>query len=231
MNSRHDHAEDDQQWLDLLAGRAVPGAPAPVVAEAMALRQGLRRYRLDAPPAALPATDERLQRLLERARQAGVLPAPADGSAQTPGETPATGPAAAPAAGTPRMRPGTAAPVRPRRWPAVALGLGLAAGVAAWWAARPVPSTAPPPFVLRGDGLLQRTVADGPAAQAERDALLQQLRQRGFEADAYEQLGRPGIDLVLVQPLTAAQQAALAELGITPGGGPQLRIEFVPRQP
>lgn len=223
MNRQDDPTHDDQDWLDLLAGRAAPGASAQAAREATALREGLRRYRLDAPPAALPAADERLQRLLGRARQAGVLPAPA--------EAPVAGPVPAPTADAPRARPGTPAPARPRRWPAVALGLGLAAGMATWWAAQPVPSTAPPPFVLRGDGQLQRTVADGEAAQAERDALLLQLRQRGFEADAYEQLGRPGIDLVLVQPLTAAQQAALAELGITPGSGPQLRIEFVPRQP
>lgn len=216
--------DDDQTWLDLLAGRAVPRADPQLAREAAALRDGMQRYRLAAPPAGVPAGDERLQRLLARARAAGVLPAPdADVDPR---------PAASPTPKTaPRPPARGAALTQPRRWPAVVLGLGLALGGMAWWGLQPAPSSSPPPYVLRGDGVLQRMSADAAAARTQRDALLRRLRALGFEADAYEQLGRPGIDLVLAQPLTAAQQAALVDLGIAPGTGPQLRIEFAPRQP
>src|SRR6218665_1930011 len=71
--------DDDQQWLDLMAGRAAPEADARTRKEAAWLRAALLSYRLTAPPGAPAAADERAGRLLDRARAAGVL-APAAAS-------------------------------------------------------------------------------------------------------------------------------------------------------
>lgn len=205
--------DGDQAWLDLLAGRAAPGADPALAREAALLRDGLHRYRIDAPPGHVPAPDERVQRLLDRAHQSGVLPGAERATAPPP----------------PAPRRSTAL-AAPRWWPAAVLGLGLATGLA-WWSQRPGPAQDTLPFVLRGDGVLQRPAPDLAQARAQRDALLSQLRAQGFEADAYEQLDRPGVDLALTQPLSDARRAALLALGITPPHGPQLRVEFVPVNP
>lgn len=201
-------ADRDQAWLDLLAGRDVPGADPELAREAALLRDGLRRYRPEVPAGDLPAPDERIRRLLARAREAGIVP----GVADLPAPAPARGMAIA----------------ARRWWPAALLGLGLTAGVSVWWSHRPGSAPETTPFVMRGEGVLQRPAADLGQARAQRDALLARLRALGFEVDAYEQLDRPGVDLVLVPALSAAQQAGLAELGIPSGSRQHLRIEFVP---
>lgn len=207
------NSDNDEAWLDLLAGRTVPGVDPALAREATLLRDGMRRYRADIPPGQIPAPNERVQRLLDRARQGGVLPT------------------AEPAAPPPPRRPRRSATLAaPRWWPAAVLGLGLATGLA-WWSQRPGPARDAQPFVLRGDGVLQRPAADRAQARAQRDALLSQLRAQGFEAEAYEQLGRPGVDLALPQPLNESQRTALARLDIPAPGGPQLQIEFVPTAP
>lgn len=203
----------DQDWFDLLAGRTAPGADPALAREAALLRDALQRHHLDVPAGALPAPDERVQRLLDRARQGGVLPT------------------AEPAAPPPPRRPRRSATLAaPRWWPAAVLSLCLATGLA-WWSQRPGPARDAQPFVLRGDGVLQRPAPDLAQARSQRDALLGQLRARGFEAEAYEQLGRPGVDLALSQPLDEAQRAALARLGIPAPAGALLLIEFVPNAP
>nr|WP_295083733.1 hypothetical protein [uncultured Roseateles sp.] len=65
--------DDDQHWLDLIAGRAVPEADARTRKEAAWFRAALLSYRLGAPPGAPTAPDERAARLLTRARDAGVI--------------------------------------------------------------------------------------------------------------------------------------------------------------
>jgi hypothetical protein len=66
-------ADDDQHWLDLMAGRAAPDADARTRKEAAWLRAALLSYRVSAPPGAPADADERVGRLLTRARDAGVL--------------------------------------------------------------------------------------------------------------------------------------------------------------
>lgn len=66
-------ASDNQHWLDLLAGRAVPDADERTCKEAAWLRAALLSYRTSAPPGGPAPADERVVRLLERARRAAVL--------------------------------------------------------------------------------------------------------------------------------------------------------------
>ncbi len=64
---------DDQDWLDLLAGRAAPDADPRTCKEAAWLRAALLSYRANAPSGAPAPADERVVRLLARARNAGIL--------------------------------------------------------------------------------------------------------------------------------------------------------------
>jgi len=194
--------DDDQQWLDLMAGRAVPDADARTRKEAAWLRAALLSYRVTAPPGAPADADGRAARLLTRAREAGVLP---------PAANDAT--ASAPAS---RGRP---------RWP-----LALAASVAVCTLAlvfMPRPD-ATDDTTWRG-AAVQKLPAQDP--EAGRARLLQQLRAAGFDAHPFDRLGRPGIDIALPVPLPPAQATALQGLGLTPPAGPTLQVEFTTLTP
>ncbi|MFG6440912.1 hypothetical protein [Roseateles sp. LKC17W] len=65
--------DDDQHWLDLMAGRTAPDADARTRREAAWLRAAVLSYRVTAPPGAPADADARVGRLLTRARDAGVL--------------------------------------------------------------------------------------------------------------------------------------------------------------
>lgn len=73
--------EDDQHWLDLMAGRAAPDADARTRTEAAWLRAAMLSYRASAPPGGPADADQRVGRLLTRARDAGVLAAAANNAA------------------------------------------------------------------------------------------------------------------------------------------------------
>ncbi len=205
----------DQAWMDLLAGRSAGDVPPDLVKEAALLRTGLLRYPAQEPPGRVPAPEERVSRLVARAREAGVLP---EQQPSSPERVPPPSPVG-------RRRLHGVAVARQGWWPAAVLGLGLSAG-AVWWASQPPPT--PAPFVLRGDGVLQKPSSSAAQARADRDALQRQLQGAGFTAEAYEQLGRPGLDVEMPQPLTDAQKQALARLGLAAPPGPQLRIEYLP---
>jgi hypothetical protein len=193
---------DDQAWFDLLAGRDTPGASTATQAEAAALRAALHRHAPRAPAGQPPAADARIARLLDRARAEGVLPPVA---------------AAGRAAGlTLAWRP-------PRRAWAGALAAGVAVLGLALLLHRPV--DAPADNVLRGAAVQQLQAAD---PLQRRQDLLQALRAAGFDAQPFDRLGRPGIDIALPVPLPAAQARALAALGLAAPSGPSLQVELLP---
>ena len=200
--------DNDQQWFDLLAGRCAPGASIGTQAEAAALRAALRRHAPGAPAGQPAPADTRVARLLDRARAEGVLP-----------------PAAGPSAGQP-SRP--AAAWRPPRaaWmgalAASVAGLGLALLL------QQRQAEPPPDSVLRGAAVQQLQVAD---PLQRRQQLLQALRAAGLDAQPFDRLGRPGLDIALPVPLPAAQARALADLGIAAPAGPSLLIELLPAAP
>lgn len=200
MNVNTPEPDDDQHWLDLMAGRAAPDADARTRKEAAWLRAALLSYRVMAPEGAPAGADERANRLLDRARSAGVL--------------------------TTTAVPETTA----RHKPANHWRYALAAGVAIFGVllvARPDLARLgeqDSAGTLRG-APVQRIVAQDPVQHRQR--LLQDLAATGFDAQPFERLGRIGIDIALPVPLTAAQAAALTRLGLVPPAGPSLQIEFV----
>lgn len=215
--------DPDQAWLDALAGRTVHGEGEDA-SEARWLREGFRRHAPPAPAGHATAPEVRIQRLLARAREAGLL------GAEHP--SPVVAGVVAPSR---RAKRGAGVGLLSGRRLGVGIGLGLGLALAlAWWSLRPAqrpPAVPAEAFVLRSDGVLQRHAADLTQARQARDALLTGLRGQGFQAEPYELLGRPGIDLDLPQPLSPAQAQALQLQGIAPPAGGQLRIEFLPERP
>jgi len=193
--------DDDQHWLDLMAGRAAPDADARTRKEAAWLRAAMLSYRVSAPPGAPADADQRAGRLLTRARDAGVLAAAAnDAGARRP-------------AG---------------RWRhALAAGVAACALVLVFLPQLQGPDEADD-VTLRGAPVQRIDAAD---AQSRRQQLLQDLRAAGFEAQPFERLGRLGIDVSLPVPLPPAQSAALTRLGLAAPPGPSLQIEFVAPEP
>lgn len=195
--------DDDAQWLDLLAGRAAPDADARTRKEAAWLRAALLSYRVDAPPGGPAHADERIGRLLTRARAAGVLPAAANDE-------------------RPPRRP--AASRSP--WP-----LALAASVVLCGV---LLVNLTPPNRGEGEGTQRGATVQqvtAPDAVLRRAQLLQGLRAAGFDAQPFERLGRPGIDVSLPVPVPREQAAALTRLGLQPPAGPSLQIEFLASEP
>lgn len=198
--------DDDQQWLDLLAGRAAPDADARTRKEAAWLRAALLSYRVSAPPGAPAHADDRISRLLTRARGAGVLPAAANDD-RLPGQ---------PATRSYR-----------HRWPqALAAGVVLCGLVLVSLPSRQ--TVEEDDRAMRGTPLQQITTPD---AALRRNQLLQDLRAAGLDAQPYERLGRLGIDVSLPVPLPRDQAAALKRLGLKPPPGPSLQIELLAPEP
>lgn len=196
--------DDDQRWLDLMAGRAAPQADARTRKEAAWLRAAMLSYRVAAPPGAPAHADERVARLLTRAREAGVLPAAANDGHLPAGLT-----------------------SRWPRWPqALAASVVLCGALLVFLPAGQ--GVDPDSSVLRGTPVQQVTAPD---AASRRTQLLQDLRTAGFDAQPFERLGRLGIDVSLPVPLPPAQAAALTRLGLTPPPGPSLQIEVVAPEP
>lgn len=206
--------DDDLHWLQLLSGRHVHEPDRRTAQEAAWLRAALLAYRAQAPAGAPAAPEQRVARLIERARAAGVLPPSAP------------------------QRPARAArwalrgfsPSRLlQRWPSLSWPLAGALATAAlvslvlpWKLIQEPPDDGA--TVLRGDAVQTRPAADPTAA---REALRAALAAAGLEAAPYQRLDRLGLDLELPQPLTPAQRETLTRLGVTPPSGPSLRIEFV----
>lgn len=200
--------DDDQQWLDLLAGRPVPDAAPRTAQEATAFRSALLACRAQAPAGSPSAPEQRVERLIHRARAAGLVPPPA---------------AAAPAGRRPASWLASWL-ARLRRWPvgAAVMAMLVAGLVLVPWLQQAGDEPSAP--VLRGDAVQTRVAAD-PAA--DREAVRAALRAAGLDAAPYQRLDRLGLDVELPQPLSARQHQALTALGLAPPAGPALRIEFV----
>ncbi len=203
MTTRDSNAtDDDQHWLDLMAGRVAPEADARTRREAAWLRAALLSYRLAAPPGAPAAADERVGRLLARAHEAGILAA----TAQEP--------------------PRTRKPANQWRYALAACVVALGA-VLIFMPARQGMDD-PAGGVWRG-APVQRIEAQDPTQG--RQQLLNELRAAGFDAQPFERLGRLGIDVALPAPLPSPQATALKRLGLVPPEGPSLQIEFITPAP
>lgn len=212
----HDHDDDDQAWLDLLAGRAADEALAHTRVEAAWLRAALLAWRADPPPGPPPEPADRMVRLLARARAAGLLaPTPADPAPTVRGPTGWRG--------------------RPvRGWPlgAATVALGLVVAIALpLWSPPNGPADAPPyappgapPDVERGAAL---QTLQGIDPMRQRDALAATLRDAGLTATPYQRLGRPGLDIDWPGASSEAQRLVLRQAGLVPPDGPSLRVEFI----
>lgn len=208
-----DDEADDQAWFHLMAGRAVPTARPSVRQEAAWLRAAMLSYRSVAPPGGPADAEQRMQRLLVRARREGVLPDAEDLARD-----------AQPTAGSVR-------PDRPAAnwgsWASWSTGLALAAALAVFMVAPALltPNAVDEPSQMRGE-VLQTLEASAPLQRQQQ--VLQTLLAAGFKAQTYVRLGRPGIDVDLPSELSASQLAALASLGVRRPVGGSLQIEFKP---
>lgn len=196
-------ADDDQRWLDVLAGRSPPRAGDPVSQQAKALRTALRGA--PAPrPAGEPSTDEqRLTQLLARARAQGLLDEPAP----------------------PRWMPEFLLTFWATRsgWvaaPALALLL-LVSGGLWWWPGDQQPED---PRLRSAAPAVQHLTSANPVAQ--QTALAEALQSAGAQVQAFERLGHRGLDIELPQPLTPALQQILQQHGLHAPQGTALVIEF-----
>jgi len=200
--------DDDQAWLDLLAGRSAPDAQAATRHEAAWLRAALLAYRAQAPAGGPAPAEQRIGRLLLRAREAGVL-----------------GPASPVAARRPTAGWRVALAGLVSRRSLGPMGLALAALVLSAVLLLPgLRPDAPEADAMRGPA---RQSVSAPNPLARRDAAMAALRAAGLDAQPFVRLGRPGLDIALPVPLPAAQADALRGQGLLPPGGPTLQVEFV----
>ena len=195
---------DDERWLDTLAGRASAGQDGVAGLEAARLRTALQQ--LDAAPTqALGAEVEQalLDQLLGQA-------------------------AAAPKAGLcPGCRRRWAALLdgllaRPV-WGAALAGLGLWLGVGLW---QP-PAEDPGAPVERALPEARILLLSDAQPRQRRDELARQLGGAGATVRRYERLGRFGLDAQFPQPLSsdATQRLAELKLGVDADGVLRLEIE------
>lgn len=196
-------ADDDQRWLDVLAGRIPPRADDAVMQQAQALRIALRATPQPLPAGELSSADQRITQLLARARAQGVLNPPA----------------------RPRLLPAFLDGLWSIRgpWVAPAMGLVLVAGLLSlWW---PAHQESGNEAVLRGaPPAVQHLPSSDPLASQA--ALADALQRAGAQVQPFERLGRHGLDIELPQPLPATLRQLLQQHGLQTPTGTALVIEF-----
>jgi hypothetical protein len=192
-----DEEQDDQDWLDALAGRSPAGSRRAAIREARRLRDHIQR-NVRAPDVAVAERDaQREEQLLERARREGLID-----------------PAQLARRSRRRMRAGVV------RWVALAAGIaGIA--VAPLLLFRSVHPTEH--FRGTGDHVIR---IEAVAPKALKMQILDELRAAGVPATGYEQLGVEGIDANLPKPLPPRVRDILSRRHLTVPGNGVLRIEI-----
>ena len=206
--------QDDADWLDLLAGRAVANARPSCRVEATWLRAAMLSFRPVIPRGDVPDPKLRLHSLLAKAELAGLIegtPPPRESRLGSPVK---------------RMSDALLSRLKvlanllfrsPTAW-ATAAVLAMAVILS-------LPSSDEPDgSVMRGNSE-QQLVSTDPAALQQQMAT--ELSGRGFEVTSFERLGRPGLELTLKGRPSAEQLAALRRAGLSWPDGPQLVVEFV----
>lgn len=192
-----DEEQDDQDWLDALAGRNPTGSRRAAIREARRLRDHIQR-NVRAPDVAVAERDaQREEQLLERARREGLID-----------------PAQLARRSRRRLRPGIA------RW--VALAAGIAGiSIAPLLLFRSVHPTEH--FRGTGDHVIR---IEAVAPTALKMQILDELRAAGVPATGYEQLGVEGIDANLPKPVPPQVRGILSRRHLTVPSNGVLRIEI-----
>lgn len=190
--------DEDQDWLDALAGRTPEGSGRPAAREAKQLREFIQR-NVRTPDLAVPTHDaQRERQLLERARREGLID-----------------PAQLGRRGRRSMRP-----VRASGWIGLAASLvGIAAALTLLL--RGTPQTEH----LRGahESVSHIAAADPAALKME---ILDELHAAGVAATGYESLGVEGIDAQLPQPVPPRVHEILTRHHLSVPDDGVLRIEI-----
>ena len=195
--------DEDQDWLDALAGRSPRGSHRAAIQEGERLRELIQR-NVHAPDVTVPERDaQREAQLLERARREGLID---------------------PAELTRRAR---------RRMRPAAIGgwLGLAASLAGIAVALALfLRSAPPSGHLRGarEPVIHIEATDPTALKMQ---ILDELRAAGVRATGYEQLGVEGIDASLPEPVPPRVREVLTRHHLSVPESGVLRIEIASPSP
>jgi hypothetical protein len=189
--------DEDQDWLDALAGRAPEAADRSAIQEAKRLREHIQR-NVRAPDVSVPERDGRREtQLLERARREGLID---------------------PTQLTRRQR----RLMHPTGIGGLALAACLAGiAVALTFFLHNTPQTQH----LRGtrEGVVRIEAADPTALKRQ---LIQELRAAGVTATGYEQLGVEGIDADLPEPVPPRVRDVLTRHHLNVPGDGVLKIEI-----
>jgi hypothetical protein len=190
--------DEDQDWLDALAGRHSSGVYRAASNEGQRLRDYIQR-NVRAPDVTVPEHDvQREAQLLERARREGLIdPTQLTRRARR------------------RLRPGAFGGL-------VALAAGLGAiAVALTVFLHGAPQTQH----LRGahENVIHLQAADPMALKME---ILDELRAAGVSATGYERLGIEGIDADLPAPVPPRVRDVLTRHHLSVPAGGELRIEI-----
>lgn len=189
--------DEDQDWVDGLAGRAPEGASRGAVREALRLRELIQR-NVHAPDVSVPERDARREaQLLERAEREGLID---------------------PSQLTRRRR----RLMRPSGIGGLALAASLACiAVALTFFLHSTPQTQH----LRGahEDVVRIEAADPMALKMQ---ILQELRAAGVTATGYEQLGVEGIDADLPEPVPPRVREVLTRHHVSVPSDGVLKIEI-----
>lgn len=196
--------EDEQLWLDALAGRAPKADDSPAMREASELRKAMLARQTEDVAELPPVDAAREAELITRARREGLIRATHDSTtAREPGSR------AARFAWFPGWRSGLSVAVIG----ALAIGLGLFLK----------PASEVETVRSAPDGIVRLESAD-PAALKR--ALIEDLRAVGVTADGYEMFGRQGVDVELAQPLSPEVRQVLEKYRIALPANGLLRVEI-----
>jgi len=196
--------EDEQRWLDALAGRARGQDASRETREANELRKAMLARQAES-VADVPAIDAaREADLIARARREGLIRV-AQGSTPVRDQDRR----AERFAWFSGWRSGLSVAVIA----ALAIGLGLFLK----------PATEVETVRSTPDGIVRLESADPVALKR---ALIEELRAVGVTADGYEMFGRQGVDADLTQPLSPAVRQVLEKYRIAPPANGLLRVEI-----